>query len=200
VRVFDTIGLGVLVVSTLIGFMRGASREVVNLLSLVLATGISVLGLKYTAPLMARLVEATWLAIFLSLVGVFAVVYVIVHGLGSQTLIPRNRGGGIGILDRGLGAGLGFGRGLVGLSALVLGLQSITPSDRIPTWISAAEIYPLTSQAASLIRQLAPEGMALAASIKPSIARSLNDGIASATAQDSTSHPAKSSSTGETRP
>jgi membrane protein required for colicin V production len=172
---FDYIVLGLLLLSGLIGYGRGAAREVVAMIALLGAAAAAVLGLRHTAPIAARLVHPHWLALAAALIGVFALIYIAVRLVGA-VLVKRIHGTNVlGALDRTIGLLIGLVRGLVVLGALYLMFIAATPVDLQPKWITGARTWPLAANMGRLLQTLAPKGLDIAGRLKPAFDRAVRD-------------------------
>ena len=172
---FDFIVLALLAVSAAIGFFRGAVKEVVALLALVVAAGLAVFGLPVFGPMIRSFIHPDWLGTMASLVMVFAVAFVALRLIGAGISAAVNSTG-LGFLDRSLGLLIGLGRGLIVLGALYLMFNAATPEDLRPKWITAARTWPLATSMGKLLDELAPKGLDVAGRLKPAFDRAVNDG------------------------
>lgn len=171
---FDVIVLGVLALSALVGFVRGAVREVVTVAALVLAAAAAVVGLRVTAPVARAAVDPDWAAVGVAIVAVFVVVYIALRVVGGK-LTRRVQDSPMGGADRAVGIGFGLLRGLAVLGVFHLVFHAVTPSDRIPRWFSGAAAYPLTDATADGLRVLAREGSGQAGRYGPAIQRAVRE-------------------------
>jgi membrane protein required for colicin V production len=180
---FDLIVLALLAISALVGFTRGAVREVFALLALVVAAGLAVFGLPVFGP-MARDVVSGWLGTVLALVAVFAVAFVALRLIGAAVARQVQSTQMVGFLDRSLGLLIGLGRGLIVLGALFLMFNAATPEDLRPRWIIEARTWPLASNMGRLIQSLAPRGSDIAESLGPALNRAVDEGSRDRTATE----------------
>jgi membrane protein required for colicin V production len=171
---FDLIVLGVLALSALVGFVRGAVREVVTVAAFVLAAIVSVVSLRLTAGLARSAIDPDWAAVGVAIVVVFVIVYIALRVLGAS-LTKSVQASAAGPVDRAVGVGFGLVRGLVFLGVVHLVLHAVTPRDRIPGWIENAAAYPLTSATAGGLRVLAREGSGQAGRFGPAIQKAVRE-------------------------
>jgi membrane protein required for colicin V production len=154
---FDYIALGVLGVSVLIGVFRGAVREVMSVLSWVLAIMVA----WRFSPALAELLPSSWssptLRVVLAFVGLL-VGCLMLFGLVGLALSALIRKGKLGGSDRVLGALFGFLRGVLILVVLVL-IAGLTPLPREAAWRNAVLSEPLESLAI-LVRTYLPGPLA----------------------------------------
>ncbi len=174
---FDLIVFGVLALSALVGFIRGAAREVVTVAAFIFAALAAVFLLRFTAPLARAAIDPDWAAVGVAIAVVFLIVYIAVRVFGGS-LTARIHGSTFGSFDRAVGLGFGLIRGLVFLGVLHLVFHTVTPAERIPVWIKGAATYPLTGWTAEQLRKLTREGRATAGDLGPAIEKAVRDGAA----------------------
>jgi uncharacterized membrane protein required for colicin V production len=85
------------------------------------------------------------------------------------------RGVGLSGVDRVLGLGVGFARGLVVLGAFVLALGVILPKTHMPSWIGKARLWPLASGAGAALEAVAPKGLGLGKDVQHRLGKRLAD-------------------------
>jgi membrane protein required for colicin V production len=191
---FDIIVLGLLAVSGIVGFMRGAVREIAALVALVAAAGLAIFSLSTTAPMVREVVKPGWLGTVAALVLVFGATYILLRLLGAALARKVHGADVLGALDRSVGLAIGLGRGLVVLGALFLMFNAATPQDLRPKWITGATTWPLASNMGRLLQALAPKGLDVAGRLKPAFDRAVRDGSGDRTATDGyeAAHPGES--------
>jgi membrane protein required for colicin V production len=166
---FDVAAGMLLLVSGLLGFARGATREVTTVVALVMAAVTSVIALRFTGPLARRMIDTAWLANTAAILVVFIIVYIVLRMAGGA-VTQSVRQTGLSGLDRLLGFGVGLVRALVVMGAFALLLNAATPPERMPAWISDARLYPLASAAGDSLRAFAPRGLKVAHDVAPDLA------------------------------
>ena len=171
---FDLIAGLVLAASALMGFLRGATREVTTAVAFVLAAIIAVGGLRFTGPIARHAIATPWMANIAALLILFMAVYIILRLIGGALTRGVQRTGLSG-LDRTLGLALGLARGLVVIGGLVLLIDAAMPAARVPEWITKAKLYPLADASGALLRVFAPQGWKLAGQVAPPIANAVLD-------------------------
>jgi len=154
--------------SGVVGFVRGATRELVTVIAFLAAAVGSVLLLRLSGPLARHVIHTGWLAQVLALITGFIVIYAIVRLLGGR-LTAGVRQTVLSGPDRVLGFAIGLARGIVAIAILVVLIRAATPPERLPTWFTHARSYPLASAAGATLRALAPKGMAMAKNMAPSV-------------------------------
>lgn len=164
---FDIAALLMLIVSALIGLVRGAMREVMTVFAFVLAVLIAVFGLRFTGPIARNVIEPSWAGNAAALLIVFVAFYILFRVMGSGLQNRVHQTEHLGAVDRAVGVGFGLIRGLVALGVFHLVFHAATPPDRVPQWISGAALYPLSKTSAKALSKLAPEGSAVAGKLGP---------------------------------
>lgn len=181
---FDFIAGPLLIVSALIGFSRGATKELMTVLAFLGAALLAVLALRFTAPLGRKLIDPDWAGVGLALLFVFGLTYIALRLLGAGMTRRVHETQAMGILDRGVGAGFGLIRALVLLGAFNLLFQMASPPDTAPKWVTGALTYPVTDASGRILKAFAPEGMAVAKSVTPVLEKAIEDGTAAPKASE----------------
>jgi len=172
---FDVIAGLILLVSAFIGFVRGATRELMTVLAFIVAAALSILLLRFTGPLARSAIDPDWAGLGVAILIVFVIFYIALRVLGAR-LVERVHGiDSLGTLDRVVGVGVGILRALVVLGAFNLVFLAATPEEREPSWVTGAALYPLTEAAGKVLKALAPEGKAVAGKIGPAIEKAVRD-------------------------
>lgn len=173
---FDLFAGLIILVSALIGFMRGATREVVTAVSFIAAVALAVLLLRYTGPMARHIVHTGWVAVAVALAIVFLIAYIALRLLGGRIARGIHETQGLGTLDRTLGVGIGLVRALVVLGVFSLVYTTATPQARRPKWIEHSALYPLSAQSGKVLMAFAPKTEAATAKIAPAIEKAVRDG------------------------
>jgi membrane protein required for colicin V production len=173
---FDFLVLGLLAVSALVGFIRGAVREIAALVALVAAAGLAIFGLPVFAPPFRSVIHPAWLGTAAALVVVFGVAFIALRLIGAAIARRVQNTQMLGFLDRSLGLLIGLGRGLIVLGALYLMFNAATPEDLRPKWITGARTWPIASNMGRLLENLAPQGLDVAGRLKPAFERAIGEG------------------------
>jgi membrane protein required for colicin V production len=172
---FDYILLGLLLISAIVGFARGAAREVAAMVALLGAAAAAVFALRPATPLFAHVIHPHWLAGAAAAVVVFGLVYMALR-LAGAALARRIDGTDVlGALDRTIGLLIGVARGLVVLGALYLMFNAATPPELQPKWITGARTWPLASDMGRFLQALAPKGLDVAGRLKPVLVRAVRE-------------------------
>ncbi|MBJ7410976.1 MAG: CvpA family protein [Phenylobacterium sp.] len=173
---FDFLVLGLLAISAMVGFVRGAVREVFALAALVVAAALAIFGLPAFGPIFRGAVKPEWLGTIAALVVVFAVAFIALRLIGAGIARHVQSTQMLGFLDRSLGLLIGLGRGLIVLGALYLMFNAATPEDLRPKWITGARTWPVAGNMGRLLESLAPQGLDVAGRLKPAFDRAVGEG------------------------
>ncbi len=187
---FDIIALLILGVSTLIGFARGALREVTMVVAVVVAGAAAIFTLPFIGPMARASVQPSWAANTVALLIVFLAVYILVRVIAAAITRGVHSTRTLGTLDRVIGSGFGLVRGLAVLGVFNLAINLVPPPSGVPAWVGAAKLYPLSLSCARTLLALAPKGSALAGRLTPAITGAVSDGSSS---------PATSSAIGQSQ-
>ena len=163
---FDYIAAALLLLSGLMGYARGATREVTTVIAFVLAAIVAVFGLRFTGPIAQHAIHTVWIANTVAILGLFIVVYIVLRLIGGA-LTRSVRETGLSSLDRALGFAIGLVRGVVIMGAFCLLMGVATPPERMPAWITQAKLYPLAHADGEALRTFAPQGLKVAHSLEP---------------------------------
>ena len=166
---FDYAAGFLLLVSGVVGFARGATREVATVVAFVLAAIISVAALRFSGPVAATAIHTRLLANIAAILIVFILAYLIFRMVGGA-LTRTVQQTGLSGLDRVLGFAIGLVRGVVFLGAFALLLDAAMPPERMPPWISNARLYPFADAAGAALRAFAPQGIKVAHDVAPALA------------------------------
>jgi len=155
---FDIVAGLLVLASAMVGFSRGAVREVVTLVSFTLAAMAAVFLLPISHPIAHALVKPAWASKIAAIAVVFLVAYIALRISGASISAALHRQATLGALDRTVGFGLGAGRGLaaLGLFCLVLGAM---PPFLQPSWIVGGPLYGVGRASGAVIASLAPTGL-----------------------------------------
>jgi membrane protein required for colicin V production len=172
---FDYAILLVFLVSGFMGFLRGASREVVTVLALTFGAMGALFGLPFVGPLARKLVNPDWLGTVGAGIVLFLVIYATLRLVGGLAVQRIQRTQVLGVLDRSVGLAFGLVRAFVFIGALSLAFSAATPAERIPGWISNAKLYPMATASGRLLAAFAPKGRDLAERMKPGLSETARD-------------------------
>jgi len=184
---FDIIVLSILVASAGIGFVQGAAREMVSVISFLIAAVAAIYGLRVTGPFGRALIDPDWAGSVAAVAVTFVVVYAALRLLGAGLTRGIQQAPVLGLLDRTIGLGFGLIRAFVFLGACNLAFQAATPDNLRPKWLASATFYPMTSAAGAMLRTFAPKGLDMAGKLTPALGEAVREGSANPT-RDSASH------------
>lgn len=173
---FDLIAIAVLAISGLIGFARGALRELTTVVAFVAAALLSLLVLRLSGGLMRHWLHPAWVGNVTALLAGFVIAYMAIRLIGAAITRKAHEIGGLGQLDRVLGLGIGLARGFVLLGLFQLVFTAATPREKMPHWISDAALYPAATDSAAALKALEPEGLAVAGKLAPALKQAVADG------------------------
>ena len=193
---FDLAALLILVVSALIGFSRGAVREIVTLVAFTVAAVIAVFLLPFTGPLMRHVMHPAWAGAAAAVVVVFVVAYVAVRVIGAA-ITTHLHASSFGVVNRAGGAVFGAARAFVLLAAFALVFNAVTPKDLQPSWITGGFTWPLARAAGQGLAGVAPHGMRMAGGLSRSMGEGVKKGFS---ASDDTPTGAADGETGGAAP
>jgi len=191
---FDLAAGLALIVSGLIGWIRGGAREAAGMVALVVSAVVAFYALRFTGPIARHAIHTIWLANLAAALSVFVALYAVLRALAAALSRGLHRNSALGALDRMIGGGFGLMRALVFLGLVNLTLNAVMPAERLPAWISGAALYPVSDASAGALKSVAPKGEALAAQMAPTIGQALTDDADSAQnagASDASTHSLK---------
>jgi membrane protein required for colicin V production len=169
VTFFDLLVLVLLLVSGLVGFVRGFTREVVTVGAFLGGAFVALLTLRFSRPIGRTLVDPDWAGDVSAFIVVFLIVYILLRILGAGLNRRVRNISALSSIDRAAGAGVGLIRALVLIGVFHLVLHTVTPAERLPTWMTEAAAYPLSAAAASGLRVVAREGAEKTDGLAPAI-------------------------------
>ncbi|HEV7157040.1 MAG TPA: CvpA family protein [Caulobacteraceae bacterium] len=170
---FDIFAGAIVLISALLGLLRGGTREVVTLSAFVAGAAAAIVGARFAAPVVRRFIHTPWLAHVVAFVALFLIVYVIVRLIGGR-LIQGVRETSLSGPDRLFGAAIGVARGAVVVGLVVILIEAATPVERMPGWFTHAKLYPVANVAGHTLRVLAPKGVQLARNLAPTVEGALD--------------------------
>ena len=172
---FDLIVLVLLGVSGLVGFIRGATRELVTVISFVVAAMAAIFLLRFTGPIARGALDPDWIGTAVAILLVFLAVYILLR-VGGASLTKRiHQTQALGTVDRAAGVGVGLVRALVLIGVFHLVFHAATPPERLPQWMTGAFSYPLSRVAARGVAVFAREGGSRADGLAPAIRQAVTE-------------------------
>jgi membrane protein required for colicin V production len=148
----------ILAVSVLMSFRKGLSREVIGLVSVVLALVLGTWFYGAAGSFLLSYVSSPRVANFIG----FCLVFVGVTLLGSLVSYFAGRFlrvTGLSFVDHALGAGFGLLRGTLVAVALVMGMMAFSLGDRPPAAVVDSRLAPFVVDAARLFASMAPHDL-----------------------------------------
>ncbi len=173
---FDLIAMLVLGASSLIGFARGALRELTTVIAFVLAVAIALLSLRLTGGFARHWLHPAWVGNLVALIVGFLASYLAIRIAGAGLQRSVHEVDALGWIDRIAGAGIGLIRGFVLLGVFQMVFAAATPRERMPPWMSHAALYPAARRSAEALKALEPGGMALAGKLAPALKQAVSGG------------------------
>ena len=172
---FDIAAGLVLLVSALVGWTRGGTREVSSLVAFVLAAILTLGALRFTGPVARHAIHTAWLANVAALLVVFAAAYILLRVIAAAVTRSLHQSKALSGADRTLGVGFGVVRALVILGLASLTINAVTPPERMPAWISDAVLWPALEVSGVALKTFAPSGARLARQVAPVVGRAITD-------------------------
>jgi membrane protein required for colicin V production len=173
---FDIIVLCLLGVSALIGFARGAVREITTVVAFIVAAFAAIFALRFVGPMARAALHPAWMGNTAALLVVFLVVYIVLRVISGGMIRSLHSTAGLGMLDRLIGGGFGLVRGLIILGLINMAIHLAPPAAGAPGWIVGAKLYPLSGKCADAIRAIAPKGSEIAHRLTPEIEKAVKSG------------------------
>ena len=192
---FDVIAILVILASAAAGWVRGGTRELITLVSFVLAAFVALVALPVTAPIGRGLIDPDWAGTIAAAIVSFLLIYFGVRIFGSALSKRAQAHPQLGGVDRFIGVFVGAGRALVLLGAIHLVVVAALPGEKTPRWLTEAALRPVTAGAARAIQIVLPGigrgADALTPVVSSSVSRGFNDDEAlPPTQSEPTSRPA----------
>ena len=176
---YDALAVILILASAASGWVRGGVREVITLLSFVLAAFLALIALPLTAPIGRAMVNPDWAGSILAAVVSFLAVYWGIRIFGSRLSKQTQAHPQLGGIDRFFGVFVGAGRALVLLGAIHLVVVAAMPGEKTPRWLTEASLYKLSAGAARTIQFILPGiGRGMDA-VSPVVASSAREGFSS---------------------
>ncbi len=161
----------VLLVSTVIAFMRGFMREALTLVSITVTLAATFWGGPLLRPAMDNAFSVGEnsekiigilprdLASLISAYGIIFIVLIIAFTIASHLLSEFIKSLGLGSVDRSLGALFGLIRGILLMSVLYMPFHFILDNDTKTNWFSDSKSYVYLENASLTLAKLLPTDM-----------------------------------------
>ena len=184
---FDALAILVILASAAAGWVRGGTREIITLLSFVLAALVALVALPLTAPIGRALVDPDWAGSIAAAIASFLLIYFGIRIFGSALSKRAQAHPQLGNIDRFIGIFVGIARSLVLLGAMHLVIVAAMPGERTPKWLTEAALYKVSAVGARAIQIILPGigrgADALSPVVNSSVRRGFSDGDALPTPQ-----------------
>lgn len=174
---FDVIAILVILASAAAGWVRGGTREIITLLSFVLAAFVALVALPLTAPLGRGLVNPDWMGTIAAAIASFLIIYFGIRIFGSILSKRAQAHPQLGGIDRFVGVFVGAARSLVLLGAIHLVIVAAMPGEKTPRWLTEAALRPVTAGAARMIQIVLPGIGRGADALSPVVTSSVSKGF-----------------------
>lgn len=174
---FDFILLAILLVSAVLGYIQGALKELVSLVSLILALALAVMGFRYMEPVVDSWINPDWAAPPLTFLLLFVGAYVGLRVVGAGLAGGLRQARLLNAMDRAMGFAFGLIRATLFLGVCNLAFTAAAPAGYAPSWLAGSLFYPLTARSADLIRAMAPKGLDLAGQVAPKVGDAVNSAL-----------------------
>ena len=174
---FDVIAILVILASAAAGWVRGGTRELITLVSFVLAAFVALVALPVTAPIGRSLIDPDWAGTIAAAVVSFLLIYFGVRIFGSALSKRAQAHPHLGGVDRFIGVFVGAGRALVLLGAIHLVVVAALPGEKTPRWLTEAALRPVTAGAARAIQIILPGIGRGADALTPVVSSSVSRGF-----------------------
>lgn len=149
---YDLIFFGLLIILGVYGYVTGAVRQVVNLLSFFISIWIAAVARAF----LASTFHLDTITSYIAAIVLFFVLFLGLRYLGHALADKLHKQKALGYIDRTLGVVVGVLWTLAILGAFHLIFSLVTPIDRQPHWFRDAKVYPLSVQCAKTIQALIP--------------------------------------------
>lgn len=160
---FDGIVIAVLLISSVLAFLRGFTSEVLSILAWVVGALAALWLFPYGTPMFRDFISPDWLAAVASAISIFIVTYFVVAALTGRwagnllDLFEQAE-----MMDRTLGLLFGLLRGLLIVTVAYLFFAWLVPNPaEQPDWIRNAKTRPLIEKSAATLFTLAPSESSL---------------------------------------
>ncbi len=153
---YDVFAAIVIIGSAWAGWVRGGTRELITLLSFLVAAILALLLLPITGPIGRALIDPNWAGSIAAIAVGFMLIYFGIRIFGSQMSRWMQDHAQFGPLDRFIGIFIGGLRGLFFVGVAHLVVHAAMPPEKAPGWLRDAAVYPLSAQAARMIQWVLP--------------------------------------------
>jgi len=170
VSLFDLIAAALIAVSAIMGFQRGAVKELIGLVAFSASAVATLALLPVTVGMAEGVFHPHIIALAVAVVAGFAGVYLALKLLGHLISSQLHDQSLLGGLDSTLGLAIGAGRALVLLGLFALVFDKAVPVEMKPTSVTGGFLYPLASASGRLIGRFAPKTLPGLGAVTPLLA------------------------------
>ncbi len=174
-QAFDIIAGLLLLTSAITGLVRGAVREVVGVMSLLIAVVLSLIALRVSGPVFRGFIDPPWMGTIVAVLAVFGAIYLLLRLIGAGMTRRVHDQKAFGALDRTIGAGFGLIRALVVLGVFNLVFNLVSGGGG-PTWVREATLFPVSEASGKVLKVFTPKAGELGARIVPAVRKMVTEG------------------------
>lgn len=156
---FDWIVITVVGLSGLLALFRGFIREVLSLMTWLIAAFVTINYYDNVRDALAPHISHKMALLGLSTVGLFVLLLVVLSIINSFIMRFLQAGGDISILDSALGMCFGVVRGLFIFALAYVMFSVVMPKDEFPDMVRNARTLPLVEYSAGILQAIAPDKM-----------------------------------------
>ena len=149
---YDLIFFGLILVLGFYGYLTGAVRQIVNLLSFFVAIWVS----STTRTFLGSTFHLDTITSYIAALILFLILFIGLRYMGHALADKLHKQKALGYIDRTLGVGIGVLWTLAIIGAFHLIFSLVTPIERQPHWFRDAKVYPLSVKCAKVIQALIP--------------------------------------------
>jgi len=156
VNTIDLVVIAIVLISAFVALWRGLVRETFSIFEWVASAYAAIRLTPIFQPMLAGIVEPSWLAWIAVFVGTFLIVLVPLSIMTHRfaELVKRSE---IGAIDRALGFVFGVGRGLVIVGLAYIAYASFVPLESQSATVTEARLFPLIQNSSEVLLSLVPE-------------------------------------------
>ncbi len=169
--------LGIVALSIFVGFIRGATREVLGFISWVGAFFSVIYVLPFIRPFLSSYISSSLLVDLIGGAGIFLVALIILS-VFAKFFSSQVKDSLLSGIDRSLGAVFGFCRGLLVISLLYITLTFFLNPLSWPSYLKQAKLVSAAREIAEYLVTLVPEAE-IPNSIKDHFSRAMSVSVAS---------------------
>ena len=156
ITLLDGILLAVALLSGLLAMVRGFSREVLSIVSWVVAAIAAFMLYGQLTPFVQNYIASETVASMVAAAAVFFVTLIVVSVI-TMRIADAIIDSRIGPLDRSLGFLFGVARGALLMVVALLFFNWLVPAERTPVWVAEAKSKPLLENLGESLVDMLPE-------------------------------------------